>query len=537
MSASDKSITQLDQLAQSSIKFNDVFPISHEENNTSYKTYKVLYKHLISQISGDIYKAVSAAIEEDLALKDLARKEKISDNEIVDNKLTLTSSINGYGDLAKKNEAELRLSALSHKDKINLTATNIDFEGKLELSNINYNFKDLISTSYNDLNLKDLSHKDEIELRLSALSHKDSLNLADKTYLTGSLPFDRISNRPTMVPYILSAAKNSSLSQNVGGINLGFTQNDSKKQYPVSVNNNYQAYVEVPWQNNDTSSTYTFKGGINSFTVSSNVTTSSTVNIIPYIQDNITGSGNSNSLAIFSEKQKISAFDPFGNDTTKFLRNDGKWEKIPLATQQQNGLLTSTDKTKLDGLDNYGLPIASSTQLGGIKLGYVRNTAAKNYPVQLDINNKAFVNVNWEDTNTTYTAGNGLILKNNQFSLDLNAIKTSISNNSGSVLYTDDSRWSGYNGEYSTYSSHINQFFKCTQDSLVTLHIKRSSCGKSNDAIYLNCNKILEFNHSKDIEYVATFILKQGDTLQASGTSHSKHPTKIKYCSTSLISR
>lgn len=45
---------------------------------------------------------------------------------------------------------------------------------------------------------------------------------------------------------------------------------------------------------------------------------------------------------------------------------------------------------------------ASSTMLGGIKTGYTQS--GKNYPVQLDSNNKAYVNVPWTDTKVTQTA-------------------------------------------------------------------------------------------------------------------------------------
>ena len=53
----------------------------------------------------------------------------------------------------------------------------------------------------------------------------------------------------------------------------------------------------------------------------------------------------------------------------------------------------------------YSLPVATDDVLGGIKTGYVAN--GKNYAVDLDENNKAFVNVPWADTNTTYTFANG----------------------------------------------------------------------------------------------------------------------------------
>lgn len=42
---------------------------------------------------------------------------------------------------------------------------------------------------------------------------------------------------------------------------------------------------------------------------------------------------------------------------------------------------------------------ATADALGGIKVGYT--TSGKNYAVQLDSNDKAFVNVNWSDTKVT----------------------------------------------------------------------------------------------------------------------------------------
>lgn len=59
----------------------------------------------------------------------------------------------------------------------------------------------------------------------------------------------------------------------------------------------------------------------------------------------------------------------------------------------------------------YTLPAASTSALGGIKVGY--STSGKNYKVQLDSSNNAYVNVPWTDTNTTYglatTSANGLL--------------------------------------------------------------------------------------------------------------------------------
>ena len=70
----------------------------------------------------------------------------------------------------------------------------------------------------------------------------------------------------------------------------------------------------------------------------------------------------------------------------------------------QNGFMRSSDKAKLDGIadgaNNYTLPTASSSVLGGILIGY--GTSGRNYAVLLDGSGKAYVNVPWTDTNTTY---------------------------------------------------------------------------------------------------------------------------------------
>jgi hypothetical protein len=73
------------------------------------------------------------------------------------------------------------------------------------------------------------------------------------------------------------------------------------------------------------------------------------------------------------------------------------------ATGEFAGLMISSDKTKLDGVEdsanNYSLPAATDTNLGGIQTGYTQS--GKNYPLELDENGKAYVNIPW--SNTTYS--------------------------------------------------------------------------------------------------------------------------------------
>lgn len=75
------------------------------------------------------------------------------------------------------------------------------------------------------------------------------------------------------------------------------------------------------------------------------------------------------------------------------------------ASENVAGVMSSEDRKKLNGIannaNNYSLPTASSTIKGGITLGYPQS--GKNYPVALDSNGKAYVNVPWTDTNTTYS--------------------------------------------------------------------------------------------------------------------------------------
>lgn len=87
---------------------------------------------------------------------------------------------------------------------------------------------------------------------------------------------------------------------------------------------------------------------------------------------------------------------------------------LPTATTSEDGLMSSEDKTKLDGLKNYTLPKATESTMGGIKLGgdnvissttvteAATSVSSKIYAVQLNSAGKAVVNVPWTDTNTTY---------------------------------------------------------------------------------------------------------------------------------------
>lgn len=94
------------------------------------------------------------------------------------------------------------------------------------------------------------------------------------------------------------------------------------------------------------------------------------------------------------------------------------------ASENVAGVMSSADRKKLNGIadnaNNYSLPTASSTTKGGITLGYSQND--KNYPVALDNSGKAYVNVPWTDTNTTYglatSTNNGLMSSADKAKID-----------------------------------------------------------------------------------------------------------------------
>lgn len=108
-----------------------------------------------------------------------------------------------------------------------------------------------------------------------------------------------------------------------------------------------------------------------------------------------------------SDAVKDISFATYGSPFTenlKITKADGtiNYIIIPEVSNGNNGLMGILDKKKLDGIadnaNNYSLPTANSTTKGGITLGY--SQSGKNYPVVLDNNGKAYVNVPW--INTTY---------------------------------------------------------------------------------------------------------------------------------------
>ena len=150
-----------------------------------------------------------------------------------------------------------------------------------------------------------------------------------------------------------------------GGIQLGYSQNG--RNYPVQLSGE-KAYVNVPWT--DTNTTY---------------------DLSSYSQKDETVKNISNSMLGTSTSgyKQILEID-YANGTTKNV-------EISNASGGQNGFMSASDKNKLDniaaGANNYTLPIASDTVLGGIKTGYNKTPTGNRFPVELDNKGNAYTTI------------------------------------------------------------------------------------------------------------------------------------------------
>lgn len=86
------------------------------------------------------------------------------------------------------------------------------------------------------------------------------------------------------------------------------------------------------------------------------------------------------------------------NLTLTYTSSKGSTSTItfPTASSSAAGWMSSTDKSKLDGLSNYVLNTATSSSLGGIKVGY--SSSGRTYAVTIDSNGNAYVSVPSDNT-------------------------------------------------------------------------------------------------------------------------------------------
>lgn len=151
-----------------------------------------------------------------------------------------------------------------------------------------------------------------------------------------SVPWSGVTGKPsTFTPPTSSATV-------LGGIKVGYTT--SGKNYKVQLDSSGNAYVNVPWTDNNT--TY-------------NEATADTLGLVK-----IGYASNGKNYAVLLANGKMYVNVPWTDNNTTYTQ-------------------------------------ATSGKLGLVKIGYSAN--GKNYPVVLDGDGKMYVNVPWTDTNTTYT--------------------------------------------------------------------------------------------------------------------------------------
>lgn len=117
-----------------------------------------------------------------------------------------------------------------------------------------------------------------------------------------------------------------------------------------------------------------------------------------------------NGLMSSSDKSKLDGIQA-GADAVSFSRSLSSGTKI--GTININGVNTDIYAPTVGEPVEYG--VATSTTLGLVRIGYPER--GKNYPVELNSSNQMYVNVPWTDNNTTYSAGAGLSLSGTAFSL------------------------------------------------------------------------------------------------------------------------
>lgn len=134
---------------------------------------------------------------------------------------------------------------------------------------------------------------------------------------------------------------------------------------------------------------------------------------VPWADTNTTynvATTSANGLMSSSDKSKLNGIQA-GADAVSFSRSLSSGTKI--GTININGTNTDIYAPTAGEPVKYG--VATSTTLGLVRIGYPES--GKNYPVELNSSNQMYVNVPWTDNNTTYSAGAGLSLSGTVFSL------------------------------------------------------------------------------------------------------------------------
>lgn len=144
---------------------------------------------------------------------------------------------------------------------------------------------------------------------------------------------------------------------------------------------------------------------------------------------------------------------------------------------------TTAEKNKLAGVaenaNNYSLPTASSTTLGGVKSSTTGTTTGRNYNVEVNSDGTMKVNVPWVNDNTTYnvvtTTTNGLMSSSDKIKLDGVA--------EGANKYIHPSYTSANSGLYKVTvdaTGHVSKVTDVTKSDITNLGIPAQDTTYSN---------------------------------------------------------
>ena len=99
--------------------------------------------------------------------------------------------------------------------------------------------------------------------------------------------------------------------------------------------------------------------------------------------------------------------------------NEKAYVSIPYATSGLDGLMTSEDKDKLDGIatgaNNYTLPTASTTTLGGIKVSSTSANSYESWPIIVDNTGTAYANIAGLTKNNNGSVGGINVISESHF--------------------------------------------------------------------------------------------------------------------------
>ena len=178
---------------------------------------------------------------------------------------------------------------------------------------------------------------------------------------------------------------NQATADTLGLVKIGYSS--SGKNYAVSLDSNGKMYVNVPWTDNNT--TYSqatsdnlglvkigYSANGKNYPVALDGNGKMYVNV-PWTDTNTTYANMGAATSSAAGKAGLVPA-PSAGAQGKYLRGDGTWQTPPNTTYAK----------------------ANTSTLGLVMIGYAEN--GKNYPVELDDSGKMYVNVPWTDTNTTY---------------------------------------------------------------------------------------------------------------------------------------